>query len=283
MFKIFKFKYSKTIITLSLALICTAFSIQPIIGAGSNIADRVKDIYICPSTGMTIKESVQEKEPCPEGNEVIEIVNLMDKAGWSEERIINSVDLFAMGRSSRVTVDTAGLAAEGSMAAKVTMIEFTDMQCPYCGRFAQTTYPELKKNYVDTGKLLYHVVLLPLSFHKESFKASEALYCAQDQGKYWEMRDIQFNNQRQLDIPSLKKYAGSLSMNTALFSECLDTGKYDSRVKNDLMLAGKAGINGTPSFVIGKTTPDGKIRGKMISGAQPLQKFTEEINKILAK
>src|SRR5665647_213785 len=96
----------------------------------------------------------------------------------------------------------------GKSDAPLTMVEFTDYQCPFCGRFEATTFPEIKKNYIDTGKLRLIMRDMPLEgLHPFAMKAAQAVHCAGDQGKFWEMKDLLFKNQNKLDADSLNGYA----------------------------------------------------------------------------
>src|SRR3989344_6054331 len=98
----------------------------------------------------------------------------------------------------------------GNKDAKVVMIEFSDYQCPYCARFEEGAYVDIKKNYIDTGKVKFVYRDFPLSFHENAQKAAEASECADEQGKFWEYHDLLFKNQGALDLISLKKYAADL-------------------------------------------------------------------------
>ena len=165
-------------------------------------------------------------------------------------------------------------AVKGNKSAKVTIIEFSDFECPFCGRFYTQTYKQLVKEYVDTGKVKYVFRDFPLNFHKNAQKASEAAECADDQGLFWEMHDKLFENQQVLDVTSLKKYAKDLGANTKKFDECLDSGKYYSEVQKDLADGQASGVSGTPAFF---------VNGKLISGAQPFSAFKSVIDAELAK
>jgi len=172
------------------------------------------------------------------------------------------------------TGDNAFLGEEDAL---VTFIEFTDYQCPFCKRHFDQTFGQIKSQYVDTGKVKYVVRDFPLGFHQFAQKASEATECAEDQGKFWEMHDTIFQNQSQIDVPSLKKYAGDLGLKQSEFDDCLDTGKYADEVIADMKAGQATGISGTPGFwVIGK---DGK--GEKLSGAQPFTSFKAAIDRHL--
>lgn len=174
----------------------------------------------------------------------------------------------------KVEVSIDDDAVKGDKNAKVTIVEFSDFQCPYCGRFALQTLPSIRKDYVDTGKVKIVFRDFPLSFHENAQKASEAAECAGEQGKYWEMHDKLFQNQQALDVESLKKYAKEIGLDTAKFNNCLDSGSMASEVKKDFNDGVAYGVTGTPSFF---------INGQKIVGAQPYEVFKQIIDAELAK
>lgn len=153
----------------------------------------------------------------------------------------------------------------GNKDAKVTIIEFTDYQCPFCAR-ARPTIKKILDNYGDQVK--YVLRDFPLSFHPQAQKAAEAAQCAGDQDKYWEYSDKLWENIKALSVPDLKKYAGQLKLNQGEFDKCLDSNKYAAEVKKDMAAGSKAGVTGTPSFF---------INGQMLTGARPYEQFEEII------
>ncbi len=175
----------------------------------------------------------------------------------------------------------------GQADAAVTLVEFTDYQCPYCRRHFERTQSQLVKDYVETGNLKYVLREFPIeSLHKKAFKASEAALCAADQGKYWEMHDMLFQNQRKLDPDDLKAHAEGLGLDMAAFQDCFEGGKYTQRVRDDLRDGRAAGVRGTPSFFLGLTDPadPSKIKGiKFIRGAQPYPVFKQAIDALIAQ
>src|SRR3989344_1385797 len=177
--------------------------------------------------------------------------------------------------SAKVDVSAEDDAVLGNKNAPVTIIEFSDYQCPFCGRHFTQTYPQLKKDYVDTGKIKIVFRDFPLnSIHPNAQKAAEASECAEDQGKFWEMHDTLFENQQLLGIENLKGYAKQLGLNENEFNDCLDSGKYSAEVSKDTQDAASAGGIGTPFFVVG---------GTPLSGAQPFSSFQQVIEAELAK
>ena len=170
----------------------------------------------------------------------------------------------------------------GNANAPLVMIEFTDYQCPYCRGFAVNTFPALKAKYIDTGKLQFVSRDFPLDFHPNALLAAHAARCAGDQGKYWEIRPVLFANGATLQQSGLLSYARDLSLNTATFQQCLEKETHAASIKVDLSDAQGAGIEGTPTFVLGRRSPSGAIEGLRIVGAQPTASFEARIEELLA-
>jgi protein-disulfide isomerase len=142
---------------------------------------------------------------------------------------------------------------------------------------------QIEKEYVDSGKIRYFFLDFPLGFHKFAFKAAEAGDCAGEQGKFWEMHDTLFENQKDLSPESLVKYAEKIGLDMPKFKECLDSGKYADEIKKNMAEGQKAGVTGTPSSLLGWVQPDGKsVRAvKKIVGAQPYSAIKEAIDSLL--
>ena len=171
----------------------------------------------------------------------------------------------------------------GRSDAPLTMVEFTDYQCPFCGRFEATTFPEIKKSYIDTGKLRLILRDLPLSdMHPFALKAAQSVHCAGDQGKFWEMKELVFKNQNRLDIDSLTGYAKDLALNGNTFNSCMADGKHLQEIRDEAKYAQSLGITGTPTFILGKSAGD-TVEGRVIVGAQPLATFEAAIDEMLEK
>jgi protein-disulfide isomerase len=170
----------------------------------------------------------------------------------------------------------------GKKDAPVTLIEFSDYQCPFCGRFFNNTFATLKTDYIDTGKVRYVFRDFPLdTIHPQARKAAEAAHCAGEQGKYWEMHDTLFKNQGALIADNLKHFARELGLETDAFNACLDQGKYADAVNQHQAAGSAAGITGTPGFFVGKTGADGTIEATFIKGAQPVTTFRQVIDRLL--
>jgi protein-disulfide isomerase len=165
----------------------------------------------------------------------------------------------------------------GKADAPVTIIEFSDFQCPFCGKFFSETFPDLKKNYIDTGKAKLVYKDFPLSFHPEAEKAAEAASCVREQKQdvgFWKMHDKMFANQETLSVANEKAWARQLGVDGAKFDKCLDDGKYKSAVQEDEAYGQQLGVSGTPTFF---------INGRELVGAQPYSAFQKIIDEELAK
>lgn len=163
---------------------------------------------------------------------------------------------------------------KGSENAPVTIIEFSDFECPYCGKFYRQALQKIEENYIQTGKVKLVYRDFPLTnIHDNAQKAAEAAECADDQGKFWKYHDKLFENQNSFGVSSLKQYAKDLGLDTQKFNDCLDSDKYKQEVQDDLQDGRQAGVTGTPAFF---------INGKMLRGAQPYSEFKQIIEQELA-
>ncbi len=172
----------------------------------------------------------------------------------------------------KVDVSADDDAVMGEESAKVTIIEFSDFQCPFCGKFHQETFPQIKKDFVDQGKVKFVYRDYPLPYHSMAQKAAEAAECAKEQGKFWEMADKIFANTETLSVEELKKIAKELDLDTSAFDSCLDSGKYKEEVAKDVSDATSYGVQATPTFF---------INGKKIEGALPYTSFKQAIEQAL--
>lgn len=156
--------------------------------------------------------------------------------------------------------------AQGPESAPVTIVEFSDFQCPYCVK-AEPTVKEVVAAYPGKVRLVYRDY--PLPGHPLAPKAAEAAHCAGDQGKYWQMHDRLFAAGGKLEVESLKGYAKEVGLDAAKFDACLDSGEKASVVAFHKKAGDEAGVNGTPAFF---------INGRLISGAQPVEAFKQAID-----
>ncbi len=169
----------------------------------------------------------------------------------------------------RVQVAAEG-PARGPKDAPVTIVEFSDFECPYCGA-AHDTVEQVMSAYAGKVRLVYRQ--FPLSFHPHAEKAAEASLCAADQGKFWEYHDVLFKNQKKLEPTDLKAHASEVGIDAQKFGQCLDSGDKKKAVDADQQAGLAAGVGGTPAFF---------INGIFLNGAQPIDEFKKVIDGELA-
>lgn len=168
----------------------------------------------------------------------------------------------------------------GDPKAPITIIEYTDYQCPFCSRHFNETVPQIRANYVDTGVVHYVYKDFPLtSIHPQAYAAAVAARCAGDQGAYPAMHDALFTNQAEWSgqsdtAPFFIKYADQLNLDTAQYATCLTSGQHDAEINADIQEGQGFGINGTPSFF---------LNGYFLSGAQPFATFQQAVETLLAQ
>lgn len=199
-----------------------------------------------------------------------------DSNNTTGQVVNNPTDQLPAPQPERVEVNIEGAPAEGKKNAPVVMVEYTDYQCPFCSRHFLQTYPQIKTDYIDTGKVLYVTKDFPLSFHENAQKAAEAAHCVREQKGdegYFMMHDKLFENQQSLSVDNYKKWARELGANGAQFDSCLTSGKMASVVSKGLQEGQQDGVQGTPGFF---------INGKLVSGAQPFAAFKSVIDAELA-
>ncbi len=165
----------------------------------------------------------------------------------------------------------------GDGSAPVVMIEFSDFQCPFCARFYSDTLPQIEADYIETGKVQLVYRDFPIGFHQYAKAAAMAAECADDQGKWRVMHDMIFENQATLSEQNLKQWAADIGLDTATFNSCLDSKKYGDEVDNDVSDGSAAGVNGTPTFFVGKRNGT----AQMLVGAQPYSAFQQAIDAAL--
>jgi len=179
-----------------------------------------------------------------------------------------------------VDVDEGNLPILGNKDAKVTIVEFSDFQCPFCKQMFEEALPQIKKEYIDTGKAKLAFRHYPLtSIHPNAQKAAEASECANDQDKFWEYHDQLFTNQADWEslsgdevINKFVEYANTIGVDGETLRECVTSGKMAENVKKDVDAGTKVGVDGTPATF---------VNGMLISGAVPFEEFKAQIDAAL--
>ena len=197
--------------------------------------------------------------------------------GGSDSNVINSPPTAGNVPSAAVAVDMEDLidddAIKGDADSPVTIVEWSDYECPFCTKFYDQTFSQINEEYIKTGKVKFIYRDFPLGFHKNAQKAAEAAECAGEQGKYFDMHDALFENGVTGGVSSFKQFAADIGLDTDDFNDCLDSGEMASEVAKDLADGSAAGITGTPGFI---------INGQLVSGAQPFSVFKQVIDAELA-
>jgi protein-disulfide isomerase len=190
----------------------------------------------------------------------------------AKETKSNPVEVYFAKPKMQVQVDPGNAPMWGNKDAKVTVVEFSDFQCPVCSRAAETV-TELKKKY--NGKMKLYFVQFPLPMHKDARGAAEASLCVNDQGtdKFWKFHDLNFKAQDKLDAANLEKNAKDAGADVAKFKDCVASKKFADQVQKDIEYGEKVGVRSTPTFF---------VDGQLVSGAVPIENFSEIIDDDLA-
>ena len=171
---------------------------------------------------------------------------------------------------------------KGDPNAPVTILEFSDYQCPYCRKFHTEVLPKIDEEYISTGKVRYIFRDYPLSFHKKAVPAAVAANCAGEQGKYWEMNDFLFKNPNKLDTEVLVETSPDLGLDKSKFEACVYDGSKRQEVDKDFAEGRKYGVRGTPSLFIGKTGDGKEMKATYIRGLRQFDALKPIIEKNLS-
>ena len=178
----------------------------------------------------------------------------------------------ATSEGKPVRVATSGSPAQGPADAKVTMVEFVDFECPFCGRYARDTLPRLRREYGD--RIRYVSRQFPLDIHPDAAGAARAAECAHEQGRYWQLHDLLFAHQDALGKRDLAGYARTAGLDMGSYATCLRAPATRARVERDLADGRRYGVTGTPTFF---------INGRVIRGAQPYAQFKSQLDAALER
>jgi protein-disulfide isomerase len=189
-----------------------------------------------------------------------------------ERGLQGSLDRLGPQEPLRISVASEGFPSRGPRNAPVTIVEFSDFQCPYCLVF-HNTLQQVMETYDDQVRLVYRQFPLT-SIHTRAYDAALASMCANEQGSFWEMHDAMFANQHALEREQLKRTARELGLDGDEFDECLDLDEYADEVRADLQAGQALGVQGTPASF---------INGRFVNGAKPLEEVTAIIDEELAR
>jgi len=203
--------------------------------------------------------------------ELRQIRQLLDRQGAQNLNRTNTP-------TGKAILKIGGSPSLGRETAPVVLVEFTDFECPYCKKFHDTTFPELKRKYIDTGYVRYVSRDLPLPIHQHALKAAQAARCAGEQNNYWQAREVLFSISPNLNREAIPKALQNLPLDQDKLRTCLDGDKFVDDIRQDISDAESVGVQGTPGFILG--TKEGS-EGVRISGAQPFAAFDRELKVML--
>lgn len=199
-----------------------------------------------------------------------------DAARRSSEGVTHEMD-------SVIDADTVQHAtATGSSDARLTIVEFSDYQCPFCAEFHKSSFPAIQRELVETGKVKYIVLNLPLDrIHPHATKAAEVAECLHLQGKYWSFRETLFRNQSAMELTDLKRHARQTGADEHALDDCLKAGRMVAKVRDQQAVADRLGVGGTPTFLLGEIQPDGAVRVKRrLDGGQDVAHIRAALDEI---
>jgi protein-disulfide isomerase len=171
--------------------------------------------------------------------------------------------------------------ALGRPDAPLTVVEFTDYQCPYCRRFQAESWPRFKRDWIDSGRVRFIVRDLPLEIHSAARPAAEAAHCAGEQGRFWRMHDLLLGAHADLGPKGIDGYARAAGLDMSRFQACAAAHKYSADIARNIAEADRLGLTGTPSFIIGRTV-NGVLTGQRVLGALPYADFNAGLKELLA-
>jgi len=182
------------------------------------------------------------------------------------------------------TMSVAGEPFKGQPGATLAIIEYADFQCPFCRRFEQEVYPQLRDNYINTGKVKYFHRDMPLAFHEGAMPAARAAHCASEQGKFWEMHDSLLGDAASLGAADIDERAGKLGLNVSKLDECISSDRFADVIQRGVAEANQMQISGTPTFIIGTLDGQGELMSvkKTVVGAYPFGTFKAALDPLLA-
>jgi len=183
----------------------------------------------------------------------------------------------------RPPIDLHSAEILGDPSARLILVEFSDAQCSYSAQYASQIFPQIRDQYVHSGKLRYAILDFPSQAHPAAFRAAEATHCAGDQGHYWSMRERLFDFQGNLGVDELPYHARALKLNVFRFRQCLRASTFAPQVSAGMAEASKVQVTGTPTFFLGTATPDGHVQVlTTLDGALPFEQFQTAIDGVLA-
>jgi len=181
------------------------------------------------------------------------------------------------------TMDVAGELFKGEPTARLAIIEYADLECPFCRRFESEVYPQIRASYVATGKLKYFHRDMPLPFHQGAMPAARAIHCASEQGKFWEMHDSLLAGTASLSAADIDERAGKLGLNVSELDQCISSERFADIIQRSVTEATQMQISGTPTFLIGTLDAQGRLLSvkSTVVGAHAFETFRAALDPLL--
>jgi protein-disulfide isomerase len=182
------------------------------------------------------------------------------------------------------SMSVAGEPFKGQPGATLAIIEYADFECPFCRRFEREVYPQIRDNYINTGKVKYFHRDMPLPFHEGAMPAARAAHCASEQGKFWEMHDSLLGDAASLGAADIDERAARLGLNVSELDKCISSDRFADIIQRGVAEATQMQISGTPTFIIGTLDTQGKLMSvkKTVVGAYPFDTFKGALDPLLA-
>ena len=202
---------------------------------------------------------------------------------WTSPKQIPEQQKPASPLAPKLTTDLLiqGEPTMGATNAPLTIVEFSDFECPYCQRFHKRVLPKLKAQFIDTGQVRFIHKDLPLPFHKQAKQAAAAARCAEEQNRYWELYGAIFDSQKCLKCKGIDGIAKEQNLDISALQACMNRNTTHALIEANLSEAALHNIRATPTFVIGPTRPDGRHRGEVVEGTMPWTQFKALIERQL--
>jgi protein-disulfide isomerase len=257
-------------------------------------------------TSLCVTTTTAQQAPPQQGEDPVALKNDLQQLKAQQQLILDRLDelkkLLNAKRGDNAqpqikvpdTISVDGEFFQGEAAATVAIIEYGDIECPFCRHFKRDVFPKIFDEYIKTGKVRFYYRDMPLPFHEHAIPAAQAAHCAGEQGKFWEMHDSLFTDiaigigpsgrASALSSKDIDERATKLGLDTAKLDACMASNRFAGVIKRSSEEAAKMNIEGTPTFLIGTIAPNGSVVSmkKPVVGAQPFDAFKAVIDPLFA-
>jgi protein-disulfide isomerase len=228
----------------------------------------------------------------PRADDLVKLKDEVARLNAQQQQILDSLDelkrmIKGPGQAALkppATMSVAGEPFKGQPGATLAIIEYADFECPFCRRFEHDVYPQIRDNYIATGKVKYFHRDMPLPFHEGAMPAARAAHCASEQGKFWEMHDSLLGDAASLGAADIDERAGKLGLNVSELDACISSDRFADIIQRSVAEATQMQISGTPTFIIGTLDDQGNLMSvkTTVVGAYPFGTFKAAIDPLLA-